>query len=74
MFETLQPAAYAVSFIFWALSTLTTGFRIYSRGWIIKAFGKDDWWMVMVLVSIPVIITLVHGNWVNADQTYLTIL
>ncbi|KAJ5216800.1 hypothetical protein N7468_009808 [Penicillium chermesinum] len=50
MFETLQPVAYAVSFIFWALSTLLTCLRFYSRGWIIHAFGKDDWWMVLVLV------------------------
>ncbi|KAJ5629816.1 hypothetical protein N7528_003473 [Penicillium herquei] len=50
MFESLQPAAYALSFIFWVIGTTSTCSRIYSRGWIIKVFGMDDWWMVMVLI------------------------
>ncbi|KAJ5719283.1 hypothetical protein N7493_007738 [Penicillium malachiteum] len=50
MFESLQPAAYALSFIFWVIGTTSTCSRIYSRGWIIKVFGMDDWWMAMVLV------------------------
>ncbi|KAL4886243.1 hypothetical protein BJY04DRAFT_213774 [Aspergillus karnatakaensis] len=51
MFETLQPTAYAVSFIFFTLASVTTVLRVYSRKCIIKSFGADDWWMVMVFWS-----------------------
>ncbi|KAL2851911.1 hypothetical protein BJY01DRAFT_232806 [Aspergillus pseudoustus] len=50
MFETLQPTAYTVSFIFYALASITTILRVYSRKCIIKSFGGDDWWMVMGFV------------------------
>ncbi|KAL5340157.1 hypothetical protein BJX70DRAFT_396930 [Aspergillus crustosus] len=50
MFESLQPTAYAVSFVFFGLALATTILRIYSRKWIINSFGADDWWMVMVFV------------------------
>ncbi|KAJ5988151.1 hypothetical protein N7481_003361 [Penicillium waksmanii] len=52
MFETLQPAAYTVSFVFWALSTLTTCFRIFSREWIIQAFGRMTGGWVVVKLAI----------------------
>ncbi|OJJ54839.1 hypothetical protein ASPSYDRAFT_93737 [Aspergillus sydowii CBS 593.65] len=50
MFETLQPSAYGVSFAFFALSLTTTILRLYSRKWIIKSFGIDDWWMLVVFI------------------------
>lgn len=55
MFETLQPSAYGVSFAFFALSLTTTILRLYSRKWIIKSFGIDDWWMLVVFVRSAVI-------------------
>ncbi|KAL4925250.1 uncharacterized protein BDV17DRAFT_294646 [Aspergillus undulatus] len=48
MFWTLQPTAYAVSFLFFALALITTAIRFYSRKCIIKSFGWGDWWMMGV--------------------------
>ncbi|KAI9375055.1 hypothetical protein BJX61DRAFT_540203 [Aspergillus egyptiacus] len=50
MVESLQPTAYAISFLMYALASITTGLRIYSRKCIIESFGWDDWWMISVLV------------------------
>ncbi|KAL3476708.1 hypothetical protein BJX99DRAFT_258258 [Aspergillus californicus] len=51
MFESLQPTAYAVSFLFYGLALISTALRMYSRKWVINSFGRDDWWMLMVFVS-----------------------
>ncbi|KAL2815252.1 hypothetical protein BDW59DRAFT_177688 [Aspergillus cavernicola] len=50
MFESSQPTVYGVSFVFYTLASITTGLRVYSRKWIIKSFGADDWWMTSVFV------------------------
>lgn len=52
-FESLQPTAYAVSFVFFGLALLSTILRFYSRKCIIKSFGWDDWWMLGVFVWSP---------------------
>ncbi|KAL4960092.1 uncharacterized protein BDV14DRAFT_193225 [Aspergillus stella-maris] len=42
MFRSLQPAAYAVSFVFFTLASISTALRFYSRKCIIRSFG----WMI----------------------------
>lgn len=41
----------AVSAVFLALSSVTVFARIYVRGWMIRAFGWDDWLMMVTWVS-----------------------
>ncbi|KAH0363448.1 hypothetical protein KCU65_g7397, partial [Aureobasidium melanogenum] len=40
----------AISAVFLALSTITVFARIYVRGWMIRAFGWDDWLMMVAWV------------------------
>ena len=51
MFESLQATCYGVVTSFFVLSTITIILRIYSRGFIVKSFGWDDWCMASILVS-----------------------
>ncbi|PSR89050.1 hypothetical protein BD289DRAFT_366386 [Coniella lustricola] len=41
--ETRGPQIAAVTWTLMFMSTVATALRIYCRGWIIKAFGMDDW-------------------------------
>ncbi|KAJ5040863.1 uncharacterized protein L3040_005422 [Drepanopeziza brunnea f. sp. 'multigermtubi'] len=43
----LQAACYSIVSTFFAASTLTIALRIYSRGFVTKGFGWDDWCMVV---------------------------
>lgn len=33
----------AIAYTFVILSSIATCLRVYCRGWIVKAFGADDW-------------------------------
>ena len=50
MMVSLQPASYAITTAFFVLSTITIILRIYTRKYIVKSFGWDDWCMAAVLV------------------------
>jgi hypothetical protein len=45
------PVLLAVTGAFYTISLLTVVARSYSRRFIVKSFGKDDWIMVAALVS-----------------------
>jgi hypothetical protein len=45
------PVLLAVTGAFYTVSLLTVVARSYSRRFIVKSFGKDDWTMVAALVS-----------------------
>ena len=50
--DTLQPAGYGISTVFYVISAITIVLRVYSRGFIVKNVGLDDWFMFAVLVSL----------------------
>ena len=54
MVESIQGIAYGVATSFFVLATATTLLRVYSRGWVVKSFGWDDWCMVSILVRYSV--------------------
>jgi len=43
------------------LATLTTVFRCIARIYVVKAFGLDDWLMVLTLVSPPSLTTVLRN-------------
>lgn len=45
----------AVSFIFLLTTWTTVGLRMYVRTCLVKAVGADDWFMVVTLVSLPLL-------------------
>jgi len=51
----LQAACYGIVSTFFVASTITILLRIYSRGFVVKSFGWDDWCMTAILVR-PVFI------------------
>ncbi|PBP16768.1 hypothetical protein BUE80_DR012336 [Diplocarpon rosae] len=46
----LQAACYGIVTLFFLASTLTIFLRIYSRGFIVKSFGWDDWCMCSIFL------------------------
>ena len=50
MLDSLQPIGYAITTIFFMLSTTTILLRTYTRGFIVKSFGWDDWCMTVILL------------------------
>lgn len=50
MFESLQPTCYGVVLAFFSASTITILLRMYSRSFIVKCLGWDDWCMLAILV------------------------
>ncbi|KAF2502173.1 hypothetical protein BU16DRAFT_576230 [Lophium mytilinum] len=52
MVESLQSASYGISFALCILAFLTCVLRLYSRKFIVRDFGWDDWFMVAVTASI----------------------
>ncbi|KAF2181548.1 hypothetical protein K469DRAFT_671295 [Zopfia rhizophila CBS 207.26] len=57
----------AVAGLFFALTWLTVGLRVYVRAGMLKIFGKDDWTMVVTLVLFTVylvfqIVAAVYGT------------
>lgn len=50
--EDMQPAAWGVSIPFIVLTGVTCLLRFYSRLYISKSFGPDDWFMVAASVGI----------------------
>jgi hypothetical protein len=51
MFETLQPAGYGIASVFFVISTATILLRVYSRGFVVKSIGLDDWCMFAIGVG-----------------------
>lgn len=45
----LQAACYGIVSTFFVASTITILLRIYSRGFVVKSFGWDDWCMTSIL-------------------------
>jgi hypothetical protein len=41
-----------VAILFFVLTWLTVGLRVYVRGYMLKTWGRDDWYMVVSLVSL----------------------
>jgi hypothetical protein len=41
-----------VAILFFVLTWLTVGLRVYVRGYLLKTWGRDDWYMVVSLVSL----------------------
>jgi hypothetical protein len=50
MLDSLQPIGYAITTIFFMLSMTTILLRTYTRGFIVKSFGWDDWCMTIILL------------------------
>jgi hypothetical protein len=50
MLDSLQPIGYAITTIFFMLSMTTILLRTYTRGFIVKSFGWDDWCMATILL------------------------
>lgn len=50
--DDLRPLAYAIITPLFLLATASILLRIYCRGVLLKAFGKDDWTMASLLVRI----------------------
>ncbi|RDW71711.1 hypothetical protein BP5796_07745 [Coleophoma crateriformis] len=46
--DTLQPACYGVASFFFALSSISICLRLYSRGFVLKSLGWDDWCMFTI--------------------------
>lgn len=42
----------AVAILFFVLTWLTVGLRVYVRAIMLKTWGRDDWAMVITLVSL----------------------
>jgi hypothetical protein len=51
--RTLVPTAYAVSILLFVTGTLSILLRMYSRAYVVKLFGLDDWLMTSILVGAP---------------------
>ncbi|KAF1833693.1 hypothetical protein BDW02DRAFT_372147 [Decorospora gaudefroyi] len=62
-----SPAVLAVATLFFILSWVTVGLRVYVRGFLMKTWGKDDSCMVATLVVFTVflpcqIVAAIHGT------------
>lgn len=42
----------AVAILFFLLTWLTVGLRVYVRGYMLRTWGKDDWFMLTTVVSV----------------------
>jgi len=51
--RTLVPAAYTASILLFVTGTISILLRIYSRAYVVKLFGLDDWLMASILVGVP---------------------
>lgn len=49
--DSLAPEGIAIISIFLALMTLFVGMRLYTRIWIVKNTGLDDWSILLASVS-----------------------
>ncbi|PVH67799.1 hypothetical protein DL98DRAFT_637048 [Cadophora sp. DSE1049] len=49
MLNSLEGLSERVATTFFILATITILLRIYSRAWVVKSFGWDDWCMVSIL-------------------------
>ncbi|CAL3969586.1 unnamed protein product [Diplocarpon coronariae] len=68
----LQAACYGIVTIFFITSTLTIFLRIYSRGFIVKSFGWDDWCMSSIFLfncgqQVLLYYFLHYGGGLNTD-------
>lgn len=52
--DNLQPAAWGITMPFVVITGLSCLLRFYSRLYISKSFGMDDWFMVAASVGAPV--------------------
>ena len=48
--DDLRPQVYAVMILFWIMTYVIVGLRVYVRAVMIKSFGKDDIAMIVTLV------------------------
>ncbi|CZR51053.1 uncharacterized protein PAC_00928 [Phialocephala subalpina] len=49
MFDSLQSSCYGVATAFFVICTITILLRLYSRSFLVKSFGWDDWCMFAIL-------------------------
>jgi hypothetical protein len=52
--ESRGPQIEAIAYTFVVISTIATVLRVYCRGWVIRAFGADDWLAVIAQVWLQV--------------------
>lgn len=50
--DNMQPATWAISIPFIVITGITCLLRFYSRLYISKSFGADDWFMVAASVGV----------------------
>lgn len=51
--DSRQNEVLAVATLFFVLSWLTLGLRVYVRAFLMKTWGKDDSYMLASVVSVP---------------------
>lgn len=61
-YESRGPELFAVAITFVSLAAITVILRTYVRVFLVKAFGWDDAWMIIALVSS---IAMVHSLFTN---------
>lgn len=54
-YESRGPELFAVATTFVSLAAITVILRVYVRVFLVKAFGWDDAWMIVALVSSAII-------------------
>lgn len=55
MAENRGPELLAVNIVFCSLTGIIVLLRCYTRVFIVKAFGTDDWIMLLAMVYIPLL-------------------
>lgn len=50
--DTHGKEVFAVAILFFLLTWLTVGLRVYVRGYMLRTWGKDDWFMLTTVVSV----------------------
>ncbi|EWC46411.1 hypothetical protein DRE_04354 [Drechslerella stenobrocha 248] len=53
-----QTSMYIIDVIFFVLAVMMVLMRIYTRLFIVRKFGRDDWFMVLALISVAGFTTL----------------
>jgi hypothetical protein len=60
----------AIGYTFAAISSVATILRIYCRGWVIRAFGADDWLAVIA----QVFISFLHSAYASLTSSSCSLL
>jgi hypothetical protein len=77
--STLQPLAYAVAYVTFFFGIASTVLRFYSRHYVLKTFGWDDYIAFAILVRLfevlPCLMTrliFVYRYWLSGSRSYCT--